>query len=374
MPTAQRRQPLAVIEQLLDQPYRFDFFQAVRLLERWCMQQEHLSSHEVLSRRIRFRNSLSLAFAPSEVANLEVRHGLVRSPGAPMGQVVSGLELMQAGVAQIERFELTPSFMGLLGINGALPMFYTEQLAHREMYQRDKAARAFLDIFQHRAVALFYQASRKHRLPLQFEQDRRKHFLPMVLSVAGVGQGALRDRLAAREGGVADDALAFYAGALQKRPVSAVTISRVLSQYFRIPVKLEQFVGRWFALPPSHQTSLGMNNAGLGQSALVGERVWQRDLRLRLTLGPMGRERYARFLPGGPGEKALRELLTLFTGVSLEYEVRLSLAAQDVRPARLDDDPAQPTHGPRLGWDAFLITRPDTQDRADAGYEIHALA
>jgi type VI secretion system protein ImpH len=188
-----------------------------------------------------------------------------------------------------------------------------------------------------------------------------------------VGQGALRNRLSAREGGVADDALAFYAGALQKRPVSAVTIQRVLSQYFSIPVKLEQFIGRWFALASSSQTSLGMNNACLGQSALVGERVWQRDLRMRLTLGPMKRERYARFLPGGPGEKALKELLTLFTGVTLEYEVRLSLAAEDVGPARLDDQ-AMPANGPRLGWDAFLITRPDAQDRADAGYEIHALA
>jgi type VI secretion system protein ImpH len=293
--------------------------------------------------------------------------------------------LDDGGLGQIQRFELTPSFMGLLGINGALPMYYTEQLARRELYHRDTAARAFLDIFQHRALTLFYEAWRKHRLPLQFEQDRRRHFLPMVLAVAGLGQNALRDRLSPREGGVADDALAFYAGALQKRPVSAATISRLISQYFRVPVKLDQFVGRWFSLPPSHQTSLGMGNAALGRSALMGERVWQRDLRMRLTLGPMKRERFVRFLPGGTGERALRQLLTLMTGVTLEYEVRLCLAAQEVRPVQLSPPAEDHTgaglgtagaegEGARLGWDTFLITRDNSSDRADAGYDIHALA
>lgn len=368
MSTAQRRQPLAVVEQLLDQPHRFEFMQAVRLLERWFMQQEQLGSSEVLHQRIRFRNSLSLAFAPSEIAQLEVR---ARPACADAAGTTQG----------IERLDITPAFMGLLGINGALPMFYTEQFQQREIYQRDTAGRAFLDIFQHRAVALFYQAWRKHRLPLRYEQDRRKHFLPMVLSIAGVGQGALRDRLRASDGGVADDALAFYAGALQQRPVSAAMIARVLQQYFRVPVKLEQFVGRWFALGTASQTSLGLGNAKLGHSALVGERVWQRDLRMRLTLGPMKHDRFTRFLPGGAGEKALRELLTLFTGVSLEYEVRLTLAADSVTSARLVDEPAAPSAaapeapcGPRLGWDAFLITRPVQADRSDAGYDLHALA
>ncbi len=369
MPTTQRRQPLAVVEQLLDQPHRFEFMQAVRLLERWFMQQEQLGSAEVLQQRLRFRNSLSLSFAPSEIAQLEVRPR--PEPAAESRRDADTANPAEAGTTgAIERLELTPAFMGLLGLNGALPMFYTEQFQQREQYQRDTAGRAFLDIFQHRAVALFYQAWRKHRLPLQYEQNRRQHFLPMMLSIAGVGQGALQDRLKAGEGGVADDALAYYAGALQQRPVSASTMARVLQHYFRVPVKLEQFVGRWFALGTSSQTSLGLGNAQLGQSALVGERVWQRDLRLRLSLGPMPADRFSRFLPGGPGERALRELLTLFTGVSLEYEVRLTLAAASVHPARLVDD----DQAPRLGWDAFLITRPADTDRSDAGYELHALA
>jgi type VI secretion system protein ImpH len=387
MPTPQRRQPTAVIERLLQEPYRFEFFQAVRLLEQWFARDEQLDSTTVLSRRVQFRNSLSLAFPPSEIAEFTAVLAQ-EAQGAPAGDAAGGagslLDRVADGTAaqgdahanpsrlnsrSVAHIEMTPAFIGLLGAAGALPVFYTELFAQRELHHKDTAARAFMDIFLHRAVVLFYQAWRKHRLSIQFETDRRNRFLPLVLAVAGLGQKSLRDRLSARAGGVSDDTLAYFAGALQQRPVSAVTIQRVLAQYFDVAVKLEQFIGRWFQLPHENQTRLGMTNALLGQGAVASERVWQRDLRVRLTIGPMPRAKFRRFLPGGPAALALRELLTLFTGVTLEYEVRLALQAADVRPAQFSR-----TEGPLLGWDGFLVSAPSAVDRSDAGYDIHAMA
>lgn len=352
----------SAIAQLLAEPHRYGFMQAVRLLERWHMQQQQLSAQEVLNQRLRFRNSLSLAFPPSEIAEFKPVSGLgVSSKSLPLAD------------APITRYEITPAFMGLLGAGGALPTFYTELFARREIMHRDGSSRRFLDIFVHRAVALFYQAWRKHRLPLRFEADRHNEYLPRVLALAGLGQPALRRRLRGDEGGVADDTLAYYAGLLQQRPISASAIQRILSHYFAVPVRMEQFVGRWFTLPPQQHSLLGLDNAVLGAQAVVGERLWQRDLRVRMTFGPMDRRQFVRFLPGAPGQPegparlALRELLTLLTGVALEYEVRLTLRAEDVQPATLDDQGA-----PRLGWDGFLITRPATEDRSDAGYDLLA--
>jgi type VI secretion system protein ImpH len=375
MPTAQRPQPVGVIDRLLEEPHRFGFFQAVRLLERWFVQQEGLQPSDVLGKRLQFRNSLSMAFPASEIAEFN----------AIAAQLDRDQELAEAdsesleedrGIAPvrqskgISRVELTPAFMGLLGVGGTLPAFYTELFAQRELYQKDSAGRAFMDIFLHRAVVLFYQAWRKHRLAIQFEADRKNHFLPMLLAVAGVGHASLRDRLQARDGGVSDDTLAYFSGMLQQRPVSALVLQRVLAQHFAVPVKLEQFVGRWFSLPADNQTALGGPNTQLGFGAVVGERIWQRDLRMRLTLGPMPRDKFSRFLPGGPGALALRELLTMMTGVTLEYEVRLALRAQDVRGVSLGGSEG----GARLGWDGFLATRAANEDRADAGYDIHAIA
>jgi len=344
----------SAIDHLLAEPHRHGFMQAVRLLERWQVRATGLAPYEVLTHKLRFRNGLSLSFPASEIAEFRV---VGSEPPAPGGR------------AGFSRIEITPAFMGLLGAGGTLPAYYTELFAQREAQHRDRSSRAFLDIFVHRAVALFYQAWRKHRLPLRFERDRQHEYLPRVLALAGLGQRALQQRLHARRGGVADDSLAHYAGLLRQRPVSAAAITQVLSHYFAARVQLQSFVGRWFTLPRQQQSSLGLGQVTLGAQAVVGERVWQRDLRMQLTIGPLRRHQFDRFLPGGAALLALRELLTLLTGHALEYEVRLTLHAADVRCAQLDD-----RHAPRLGWDGFLLSRPSPADRSDAGYDIHALA
>lgn len=373
MRTTHRLPSVAVIDQLFEQPHSFEFFQAVRLLEAWFVRHEGLTSNEVMAQRLSFRNSLNMSFPASEIAQFET---LWRDqPDLPDRQRAT-LEDIAVATAQtprrlvpgqVNRLEITPAFMSLLGAGGTLPIFYTELFARREQLQRDSSARAFLDIFLHRSVVLFYQAWRKHRLAIRYESDRRNQFLPQVLSLAGMGQKSLRNRLAPEQGGVSDEMIAFLSGLFQQRSVSATALQQVLSLYFRVPVKVTQFVGRWFKLPTEHQTRLGLGNAQLGSTALSGERVWQRDLRVGLTIGPLNLERYRRFLPGGSAAQALKQLVTQLTGVSLEYEVRLQLQAADVRPVRLGGE-----QGPRLGWETYLVSGPVAQDRCDAGYDLHA--
>src|SRR5690606_3941693 len=197
--------PVAVVHQLLEEPHRFGFFQAVRLLERWFMRHEALHSGHVLGRRLQFRNSLSLGFPASEIAAFKVVPAdsedvdLVLPIEAPSGACDGSDGARTQPAARSSRsvghVEIAPAFVGLLGVGGALPIFYTELLAQREAYDRDTGARAFLDVFLHRAVVLFYEAWRKHRLPVQFETDRRNRFLPLMLSMGGIGHPGLRDRL-----------------------------------------------------------------------------------------------------------------------------------------------------------------------------------
>jgi type VI secretion system protein ImpH len=361
MRPAKRRIDPGLIQQLLAEPQRFGFFQAMRLVEQLSLRQGD-NGRDAVARRVRFRNSLSLAFPAAELED-------ARATGSD-GRALDSAEAIEQAAADgdIGDITITPAFMGLLGTVGALPTHYTEFFSERETWHRDRAARAFLDIFTNRALALHYAAWKKYRLAMQYELDRRERFLPLMLSLTGVGMDGLRDRLAEGEGAVFDQAIAHYAGAVRQRPVSARLLQQVLSDYFRVEVTVEQFVGAWYRVPAHQATRLGVANAGLGTTALSGDRVWQRDLRMRLLVGPLDRDAFDDFLPGGGAAEALVRWLTLLTGSCLEYEVRLVLKAEDVRGAGIGAG-----HGARLGWDSYVSTRPSATARSDAGYGIHTL-
>ncbi len=360
MLATKRRFEPAVIERLFEEPYRFEYFQAVRMLELWL--KRHGSPQQgAVANFLRFQNSTSLNFPASQLESLQPDPRDLPRDSRSLGAALQ--------TSTLKYIRITPAFMGLLGGNGALPLHYTERIAAHVLYEKDEGPRAFLDTFSNRSLALFYESWRKYRLELKY-QSGQDAFLPLLLSLAGLGNESLRKRLADEDhGGVLDESMGYFAGAMRHRPASAVQISRVLSEYFGVRVKAVQFIGCWYDVPPGQQTMLGGVNAVLGAGAMSGSRVWQRDLRMRLEIGPLGRASFDSFLPGGRAARALRSMLTMFTGVTLEYEVQLVLAAPDVEGAVLSDD--RPSG--RLGWDTFLVTGPQTEDRNDVRYEIHAL-
>jgi type VI secretion system protein ImpH len=357
MRTPQRRFEPSVIERLFEQPYRFQFFQAVRMLELW-LKKNGLPREGAVASFLRFQNSLSLNFPASQLEAMDTEPRALAKDSAALGEALRRGEL--------KYIRITPAFMGFLGTAGALPAHYTERIAAHALYERDDGPRAFLDTFSNRTLALFYEAWRKYRLELQYEIDGKDRFLPLLLSMAGLGNHALRHRLSDGGEGVLDESVGYFAAAMRHRPASAAMIGKVLSDYFGEPINVTQFIGAWYDVPPTQQTTLGGTNAQLGMSALVGGRVWQRDLRMRLTVGPLDRAGFDAFLPGGLAARALAKMLTMFTGLTLEYEVHIVLRAPDVDGVTLSEE----RHGGRLGWDSFLCTAPETRDRDDLRYEL----
>lgn len=332
----------SAVDRLLDEPQRHGFFQAMRLLERWLMRSQGLSADQALA-RIRFRSSLQLRFAPAEIDQL---------------RQISGSE---CGLdARDIAFELEQPFFGFTGAQGALPIFYTELLLANDVKQG--AARAFLDLFLQRATTLLYQGWRKQRLGLRHEQQPGQHYLQYLSCVAGMGLPGQAQALSE----IGDEAPAYFAQILQRRTLNSTALARLLSHYFGVPVQVEGFVGHWVKLEPSQQSMFGAaESPPLGQGALLGARLWQRDQRVRLRIGPLDHAGLQRFLPGGRAAIALQQWLKRLSGHSLSYEVRLRLRAADVRGACLGV-------GARLNQDCFLLTRAAAADRDDPGYTLLA--
>lgn len=362
MPGEKRRIHPGLIQRLRDEPYRFEFFQAVRLLLAHHRKNSSGQDLDALGQVVRFRSSISLAFPPSEIESADFEWQEEEEAEPRGGRNGQGDDRRMV----FKKITLTPSFIGLTGPSGVLPRHYTQHVAEREFYHRDTATRAFLDIFTTRAVALFYQSWLKYRLHLQYEADQKNRFLPAVLSLAGLGFDGTRGRMGDGANGIGDESLAYYVAALRQRPQSVRWFSRLASDYFGVACSVEQFVGQWFQLPDHELTRLGMSNCGLGKTTLCGGRVWDRQTRVRLTIGPLRKPQFDDFLPHGSAAGNLKRLFRLMVGATFDCEVRLVLDRRDVVAASLD----AALGGTRLGWNGWIQSGASMSEARDTSYLI----
>jgi type VI secretion system protein ImpH len=324
---------------LFQEGYRFDFFQAVRLLERLYPTRSPVGYNAVPhNEAARFRGLLSLTFPPSAIH--EVKH------------------------SEIGPDEIIVTFMGLFGSMGVLPRHYTELLIER-VRRKDFTSRDFLDVFNHRLISFFYRAWEKYRFPAAYERYRLRGddydpFSRSLFHLVGMGTGGLTGRL--RTG---DEVLLYYGGLAAQQPHSAAALEALLGDYFSAPVAIEQFTGGWLWLEPENRTSLGRDrsNSQLGITAILGSKFWNQQAAFGVRMGPLSFARFRKFLPSGGGFGPLVELTRFFVGLALDFDVRLILKAAEVPFCRL----GKATPGtPQLGWSSWLKTRNFIHDASDA--------
>jgi type VI secretion system protein ImpH len=318
-------------QELFDEPYRFEFFQAVRLFERLDAERKPVGRDGQPTREaVRFRTRQTFSFPSSEIYDIK-RSDSEEDEKPP---------------------EMTVAFMGLTGPLGVLPHHYTELLMERARYN-DTALWTFLDIFNHRLISLFYRMWEKHRFPIAYERGELDQFTSYLFDIIGMGTGGLRGRLSFE-----DQALISYGGLIAQRPHSASAIAAILSDYFGVPARAVQFAGQWLNLGED-VTKLGSANSQLGVSTIAGARVWDSQSKFRMKLGPIRLQEFKAFVPAGSAFRPMKDLLRLLVGLEYDFDVQLVLKAEDVPACRVGGDPQK---GPRLGWTSWLKTREFVSD------------
>ena len=338
MQATQRHNVSDVIERLGDAPYRFQFVQAVRLLLR-RLRAQGIDQDEAFRTILRFQNSLALNFPASEIEQIKFSYPARADVADPHIDGDDDIPL---------RVTLTPAFFGLLGVHGVLPLHHSERFAALQPRESDASARAFLDVFSNRMVACFYAAWGKYRVEHALDMTGRDTLLPML--------GALSGTLPARAAACSeiDEVAGYYTGLLRTRPISASAVARILSDYFEVPITIEEFVGCWDPIPDKMRTILGAKAAQLGGGFTLGTRKWRSDLRVRLCIGPLHQEALDEFLPNGRGVRALEKMLGALSIPCMQYEARLILRRASVRTLTLRA--AGQSQGQRLGWSTFIAT------------------
>jgi type VI secretion system protein ImpH len=360
--------PESIAARLTAEPFAFDFFQAMRVLEKMFPDRLPVGRSGPLNREVvRLHAHLSLSFPPSSIYELAIPEIKDKAP------------------------DLVVTFLGLTGPSGVLPRHYTELLLRLERDAKGPEKRAlsdWLDLFNHRFISLFYRAWEKYRFTIAYERGSCTRIEPdpftrALYSLIGLGVPALRHRLkVARHLDVEDPvkeelfariddlALLYYSGLLAHRPRNAAGLEAILCDYFQLPVRVLLFQGQWLRLEPESQSRLGDAGIGnqLGLNLVAGERVWDVQGKFRIQVGPLRYEEFIDLLPdrrAGSERKTfflLSHLIRLYAGIEFDFDVQLILKAKHVPACRFSEEGL----GARLGWNTWIHSEPATQDAEDS--------
>lgn len=324
-----------LVDALRRHPRRFTFYQALRILHHFGEGSSLGTQSLPRQEAIRLRALDALAFPPWDIDRIESEKNPWQRPD--------------------QRLVLTVNFMGLYGPASPMPASYTEMLIRPEDEEEpeDRArVRAFLDIFNHRMLSLFFRALEKYRYHLLFEAGGQDRFSGYLLSLIGRGTDHMpQDRP------VEAIRLMRYAGILSQMPRCMSNLAGMLRDYLKVNVRILQCQGRWLRVEDTNR--LGQGFCALGQDMIVGANVFDRNSKIRISIGPVGLEAFKRFLPTGQTMQQLKELVRVYLVDEFEFDVEVWLKGDEVPSASLGDGPG----AAMLGWTSWAVSEPGP-DRA----------
>jgi type VI secretion system protein ImpH len=317
-----------LIDRLISEPSLFSFFQAVHLLEKSQPDAVGVGHHGPPSAEaVRLGVSPELGFPKSDLAGAKV----FETDGRPI-------------------YALTANFLGLHGSTSPLPGFYAEEVLFDQ--DADGVLGAFLDIFHHRLLSLFYRCWIRFRHHFLFKADGADDFSRAMFCLIGLGHRDLQEGA----GFPAVRALR-YAGTITQKPHSAAALRCMLQDFFGgVPVRIIQAMGRWLAVKPEQRSRIGVANCRLGENTALGERIYDRQSKFRVVIGPIDFESYNKFLPGGEYNVALRKLIKMFGVDILDFDTELILSSEQTSRLGLNL-----TGQLRLGWTTGFYSKEKTR-------------
>jgi type VI secretion system protein ImpH len=320
------------LSEAISEPWRFDFFNMMRRLERTFVDRPRIGeSASVREEYVALGQDPFMDFPASNLSR----------------------------VAQTDdgRIQVLAKFLGLLGPQGALPLATTEE-AHTWWLARDDAFPRFLDLFNHRFLALFYRAWADARPIVQHDRPDADRFITYIGAMIGVGSRPYRNLDC-----VPDSVKLSFSGLMAPQAKSASRLRALISGLFGVKTEVEQFVGTRLMIDPGDRSHLGGKNSALGSDIVVGGAVYSIQDKVRIRIYTKSLADYIRFLPTGDRCAPLADSVFFYIGDQFEWEAELALPAGEVPPMRLG------TSG-QIGWTSWLSPNWTSKDsyRCDARF------
>ncbi|TDX62568.1 type VI secretion system protein ImpH [Methylosinus sp. sav-2] len=352
---------MTYLEHLADEPWRVDFFDMMRRLERSL---GHASDEAKAKPRIgdsASRKDETIEIDGKAVALSFGQDPWMSFPGSNVARVewrehAKGADGEPDSAEESERLHVVLKFLGMLGPQGALPLSVTEE-AHGWSLQQDPSFPHFLDIFNNRFLQLFYRAWADSRAIVQHDRPDCDRFQDYVTSTIGLGTPPYRGLAATPKG------ISVYAGLLGSRTKSGERLAGAIRGLFAVEVEIEQLGGGWLTIEEGERNRLGRRNCGLGGDLMLGAASFGFDHKFRIRIFVEDMKRYRDFLPTGEDCHRLNDLLFFYIGEEMEWDVEISLPATQTTPISLG-------RTGELGWTSWMApNRASGERRCDARFD-----
>lgn len=326
MDTAKRSTATSVVKRLFNQPYDFSFLQAVRLFQKLLPNGDLIGTTLSPSEDpISFSGRYTYSLPSSDIYRIHV------ADNKPLMEV---------------------NFWNIAGPHGALPNPLSEKVVER-IREGDFALKEFIDIFNHRLLSVYYCVAQKYSFVLSPKRSIQTTVGHMLSAVGGV------DPNQEKYLSLSTEDLIQYAGIIWQRPRSAAGLEQILSDYFQVPVHIEQFVGAWTDINRRQRSFIGTRrgrNHKLGKTTFLGKRFWQAGHHFIVHLGPLTAEQFHQFIPTGLAYVEMCDLIKFYAPLELTFQLKMSLKESESLVGLGFDNLAREN---RLGWTAVLGPSPN---------------
>lgn len=239
---------------------------------------------------------------------------------------VAGVTVPEKGTAQATIEVFSP---GLCGVDGPMPLDFTGMVMNQTRNNYDYVLQRFLDLINHRFIALFYRAHAANSEAISFDQEQERDLntrIARALSGADPhGKFNLPPYAAESLGPVNLYQCAGKAG-----------LERALERFFGICIKVKPFIFETYTIPVPMRCVLGRRNATLGQDAQIGSHYFSNTKKIVLRLGPMDFKDCGDLLPGGRKYRQLNELINFYLRKPLSYDLEFVLKKDSLEGVSLN--------------------------------------
>ena len=273
-------------------------------------------------------------------------------------------EIIEGGRAAGVDATIILYFFGLLGVNGPMPLEFTNYVFRRSHSYFDNTWRRFLDIIHHRFITLFYRSYAANQQAMSFDRSDDDPLSLIIKSLSGFMPA----------GNAIGNLQHYSAGSPLLLPVDRQerlilksahhlsflarnrgSLEDLLRRLFNFNLEVRDFIPSSYDISLESYAILGEKNTTLGLNLQIGRTYMSITGKFEIHIGPLSFEEYRKFMSGSNGVRLLNEAVALYLDRPLDYSVVFSVWLSTIPLAQLGFDPVgERWDAPQLGYTCWI--------------------